>query len=140
MDVFKLVRPAAEPEKVVAERVPVALFQVMADGCKTAPVPLPTRTELAVRLVVPVPPRFTKRVPVAALLTFRLVIWDPEPEKTVDDKVPVALFQVSADGWKIAPVPLPIRTELAVKLVVPIPPRSTNKVPADALLTFKLVI
>lgn len=70
------------------------MFQVRAEGCMMALVPLPTRTQLAVKLLLPVPPLTTARVPDVALEVFRFVRDAAEPENKVAVIVPLTSMTV----------------------------------------------
>ncbi len=105
------------------------------DDWFVALVPFPNNIWLLVKLVVPIPPRETVKVPDVTLepfkaanplsLTvkvpdvifdaFKLVYPEPEPIKLVANKVLVVLFQVKFADWEKINDPFPIKIWFAFK-------------------------
>ena len=114
----------------------VVLFHDKFTDCKID-VPFPIKIWFAVKVVVPIPPRDTDKVPDVVFDAFNAVKPAPEPTKLVADNVLVVLFHAKFWDCKID-VPFPIKILSAVNVVVPIPPRETDKVPAVIFDAFKV--
>ena len=80
-EVFKEVKPAPEPTKLVDDKVLVVLSHVKFGDCKIDVVEFPIKIWFAVNVVVPIPPRVIDNVPDDTFEAFKEFNEAPEPVK-----------------------------------------------------------
>lgn len=129
------------------------MFQVKLLDCFT--VSLPINIEPSIKVVKPVPPFETDKVPKETFETFTVPVYIPdiEPETlifpitskvVVGTVVPIPnllllLSQCKLEGWIIWLVPLPTNILLIEILFNPVPPLLTDRIPEEILDAFKNV-
>ena len=78
-------------------------------------------------------------VPVVILLAFKFVTLEPDPVIFVAVRVFVPLVQVNPEKLATLFIPSPINNCVDARVVVPIPPLNTERVPKVILSAFKFV-
>ena len=101
------------PEILVAVNVFVPDVHVKFAFSVIFVVPLPINKRPAVKVLAPVPPRLTARVPPETLDVLIFVILEPSPLKLVAIKILFTLSHVKSPSSVIADVPLPINCKSA---------------------------
>ena len=134
---FIAVNLVPEPEKLVALKILSVLFQLKLSDCIIGDVPFPTNNRPIDNVDNPVPPVITGNVPSNILFAFIAVRAAPEPANFVALKILFKLSQVKLAFCINAPVSFPTNICPDVKVVFPVPPRKTFKVPSDTFETFK---
>ena len=125
--------------KTCVSDIPTIAPEGAVSVAKTVPVPFPCKILPLVKLVVPEPPLLTGKVPDVISVAAIIIVFDAELivlfVKTCVSVVPTIAPDGAVKVASISPVPFPCKILPDDKVVAPIPPLLTGKVPVTALLS-----